>query len=202
MKRALFGGSFDPIHYGHIQPVLAAREALALDQVVYLPTARPPHKPGRQFASAHHRLAMAELALLEYEDLLVSPFELTPGRTAYTVETVRHFRAEHPDDELLVLIGSDSLARFETWREWEEILDRARLAVLTRPGWDLAEVRAGLPERLVGLAESGGLDLVANPPVEASSTRLREFLTAGVTPPSQWLPPLVLQYLRKYHLYR
>lgn len=202
MKLALYGGSFDPIHAGHLRPVLAAREQLGLDRVVYLPTALPPHKPGRRFAEAHHRYSMAELALLDYPELVVSPFELTPGRVAYTVETIRHFQSLQPGSDLVLLIGGDSLARFDTWREWEEILDRARLAVLTRPGWDLEEIRPRLPERLAALVAQGGLDLIENPPVEASSTRLRELLAAGEDPPPGWMSDQVLQYSRKYCLYQ
>ena len=77
MNIALFGGSFDPIHKGHIEPVLKAKRQLGLDRVVYLPTARPPHKPGRQFATSHARWTMVELALLGEPDLLVSPLELS-----------------------------------------------------------------------------------------------------------------------------
>src|SRR5947208_4241718 len=102
MKVGLFGGSFDPIHRGHIEPVRKARRALGLDRVIYLPTARPPHKPGGALAPAPARYAMVELALLFEDGLCASAYELTADRPAYTIETLEHFRAELPDAELFL----------------------------------------------------------------------------------------------------
>lgn len=202
MKLGLYGGSFDPIHAGHVEPIRAARQQLALERVVYLPTARPPHKPGRELTGALHRFAMVELALLDQPELVVSPFELTPGSTAYTVETVRHFRARHPEDELYLLIGADSLARLDTYYEWEEIIASVRLGVLVRPGWEHERVPSELSPRLAARLASADPVWIDNPPVEASSTRLRRILAAGEPPPAGWLDPRVLQYVQKYSLYR
>ncbi len=140
MKLGLFGGSFDPIHLGHITPVRAARRELGLDRVIYLPTARPPHKPDRILAPAHARYAMVELALLDEEGLYASAHELTLERPAFTIETLEHFRREMPDAELFLLIGGDSLADLHHWVRWREIPAAARLVVLARPGWDLDAV--------------------------------------------------------------
>ena len=100
MKIGLFGGSFDPIHRGHVEPVREARRRLGLERVIYLPTATPPHKPRRALAPALARFAMVELALLGEEGLYVSAHELTPERPAYTVETLEHFRRQMPEAEL------------------------------------------------------------------------------------------------------
>ncbi len=137
MKIGLFGGSFDPIHRGHIEPVQEARRLVGLDRVIYLPTAKPPHKPRRALAPAHARYAMVELALLDEEGLYASAHELTPDRPAYTVETLEHFQREMPDAELHLLIGGDSFADFHHWVRWPEIAAAARLVVLARPGWEL-----------------------------------------------------------------
>ena len=109
MRLGLYGGSFDPIHHGHVRPVLKAVERLQLDRVLYLPTAQPPHKMDAAFAPALHRFAMAELALLDHNRLQVSDFELV-GRPSFTVETLEHFNTRFPDAWLHLLIGSDSLA--------------------------------------------------------------------------------------------
>jgi len=199
---ALYGGSFDPIHSGHIEPVLEARRQLGLDRVYYLPTARPPHKPGRQFATSHARLTMVELSLLDQPDLMVLPVELTPGQVAYTVESVEYFRRAFPDDKLTLLVGGDSFVRFTSWRRWRDILRVARLAVLIRPGWELERLQAELPAPLAELAAEGGIDFVANQPVEFSSTQLREAFALGQEPPSGAMHPLVVEYIRKYSLYR
>ncbi len=202
MKTALYGGSFDPIHAGHIQPVLEACEQLGLDRVIYLPTARPPHKPGRQFASSYTRFAMVELALLDHPQLVVSPLELTPGRVAYTVDSVRHFRELYRQDELVLLIGADSFVRFGSWRDWEEILKQVRLAVLTRPGWDVESAKEGMPEPLRVLVDQGQVDFIENEPVEASSTKLRQLFAAAERPPEGWMPERVVQYVLKYSHYQ
>lgn len=198
----LFGGSFDPIHQGHVQPVQDARRALGLERVIYLPTARPPHKPGGAAAPAHRRFAMVELALLGEEGLYASARELTPQWPAYTVETVEALGREMPDVELHLLIGSDSFAELDTWRRWRDLVARVRLAVLVRPGSEPERIRGGLPSELVALVDGGSVDFVSLRPVAASSTELRQMLSRGEAPPQGCLHPMVLNYIQKYDLYR
>jgi nicotinate-nucleotide adenylyltransferase len=199
MRLGLFGGSFDPIHRGHIDPVQAARRELGLDRVVYLPTAVPPHKPGRVLAPAHARYAMVEMALLDEEGLYASTFELTLERPAYTVETLEHFRRTTPDAELVLIIGGDSYAELDHWVRWEEIPDLARLAVLARPGWTLEE--SSLSTELAALARSGKVDFLHQPAVDISSTRLRELFAKREAPPPETVPRSVVRYVQKYDLY-
>ncbi len=200
MKVGLFGGSFDPIHRGHIEPVKAARRELGLDRVIYLPTARPPHKPDRVLAPAQARYAMVELALLFEEGLYASAHELTLGRPAFTIETLEHFRREMPDAELFLLIGGDSLADLHQWVRWREIPAAARLVVLARPGWNFDTV--SLDPEVAELVRTGRVLLLRQPQVDVSSTRLRERLAAGLPPPEGALPELVVRYLQKYTPYR
>jgi nicotinate (nicotinamide) nucleotide adenylyltransferase len=138
MKIGLFGGSFDPIHCGHLEPVKEARRLLGLERVIYLPTAIPPHKPGRHLAPPLARYAMVELAILAEEGLYASPYELTLDRPAYTAETLEHFQRDLPAAELHLLIGSDSFFELPRWVRWRDIAAAALLVVLARPGWDLA----------------------------------------------------------------
>ena len=200
MNIGLFGGSFDPIHRGHIEPVRAARTELGLDRVLYLPTARPPHKPGRSLAPALARYVMTELALLGEEGLEVSPHELTLDRPAYTIETLEHFRREMPAAELYLLIGADSFADLHHWVRFREIPEAARLVVLARPGWDFET--APLHPEVAELARAGRALLLRQPPVDISSTHLRELLAAGLPLPGGAVPELVVRYLHKYDLYR
>jgi nicotinate-nucleotide adenylyltransferase len=197
-KVGLFGGSFDPIHRGHIAPVRAARQELGLERVIYLPTAIPPHKPRRELAPPLARYAMVELALLGEEGLYASPHELTPGVAAFTADTVVHFLRALPDCELHLLIGSDSFAELHRWMRWREIIAAARLVVLSRPG---SEVVA-LPAELAALAAGPRVHFLRSAQEESSSTRLRELLARGEEPPPGWVPRLVLDYIRKYNLYR
>ena len=202
MRVGLFGGSFDPIHRGHIAPVKEAMQTLHLDRVVYLPTAEPPHKPGRQFAPAYCRYAMVELALLEEPDLEVSPFELTPERPAYTIDSLLYFRSLYPDSELFLIIGGDSFAELETWRAWDQIVEVARLAVLVRPESTAGDLRRRLSRPLATLAESERVHFIDNSPVDVSATELRQRLAEGEDVPADVVPDLVLKYIRKYSLYR
>lgn len=198
----LFGGSFDPIHRGHLEPVRAAGEELGLDSVVYLPTARPPHKPQRELAPALARFTMVELALLAEPRFVASGHELTLGRPAYTVETVEQFAADMPDAELVLLVGSDSFADLPNWFRWRELVAAVDLAVLVRPGWQLEANRRGLPSELEERLATGHVHVVDDGSVDLSSTELRRMLAAGEEPPAGALPPLVLDYIQKYALYR
>jgi nicotinate-nucleotide adenylyltransferase len=201
MKVGLFGGSFDPIHWGHIRPVLEAVEQVGLERVLYLPTGRPPHKPDRRLAPALARYAMTELALLEHDRLWVSSHELSEAAPTYTVDTVRHFAAAYPGDQLHLLIGADSFAELRTWVRFREILDLARLVVLARPG---VETHAASSAMLSGEpgASSPRVRLVANTPVETSSTEVRRLLARGERPPTGWVPEPVIDFALKYRLYR
>jgi len=200
MKIGLFGGSFDPIHRGHIEPVREARRSLGLDRVIYLPTAKPPHKPGRSLAPPLARYVMVELALLAEEGLEASPHELTLERPAYTIETLEHFRRELPGAELFLLVGGDSFVDLPHWVRWREIPQVARLVVLARPGWELANL--ALDPEVTALARTDRVVLLRQRPVDASSTRLRELLAAGLPLPAGIVPDLVVRYLHKYSLYR
>lgn len=206
MNLGLFGGTFDPIHRGHVDTVRRAREEANLDRVLYLPTAQPPHKPEWAPATPWARFAMAELALLDEPELYVSAHELTPGRSAYTVETLEHFRSERPDDALHLVLGSDSLAQLTSWRRWRDLVTLARLVILARPGWQPEAVEEGLSDELHRLLFEG--EGAPAPPVtvecavDVSATEIRRRLARGEEPPKGWLHPRVLDYIQKYNLYR
>ena len=132
-RLGLFGGSFDPIHRGHIEPVLGAQEALGLDRVLFLPTANPPHKLDRRLAPAWQRYAMVELALLGFPDLHAHPHELRQVGPAYTIETLESFSQTEPDSDLFLLVGEDSFQALPTWRRGLDIPALATVAVMRRP---------------------------------------------------------------------
>lgn len=201
MKLGVFGGSFDPIHRGHIEPVEAARRRLGLDRVLYLPTAQPPHKPERQFAPAHARYAMVELALLDHAELWVSDHELTLGRPAYTVETLEFVREHFADVEPVLLVGGDSFLDLPNWRRYREILDGTRIAVMTRPGWRIRDGGSELAPDLLAAVSHGTVEFVENPPVDVSSSEVRRRLAAALPIPADWVPEPVLSFVRKYSLY-
>lgn len=203
MRLGLFGGSFDPIHSGHIEPVKTARRELDLDQVIYLPTARPPHKQRQVLVSPIQRYSMVEIALLEEPECVVSPFEMGTDRPAFAVDSVRHYRAKFPQAELFLIMGSDSFDDLEQWRDWREIVSLARIAVLVRRG-AIPHDLAALPyaPELVDLVRESQAVLVHNETVAVSSSELRNRLARGENLPEGWMPKSVIDYIQKYSLYR
>jgi nicotinate-nucleotide adenylyltransferase len=196
----IYGGSFDPVHWGHLRPVIAAREQMRLDQVIYLPTAEPPHKTAQRFAPASARFTMVELALLEQPDLVVSDYEMRRG-ASYTVETLEHVRRELTGDRLFLLIGYDSWLELAAWRRFAELPQLAELVVMDRPGSAEAPLEAVAPP-LREAAEAGRVSFLHGPRIDLSSRALRRAWADGEPPTAEQVPPLVLDYLRKYSLYR
>jgi nicotinate-nucleotide adenylyltransferase len=212
LRIGVYGGTFDPVHLGHVLPVEETRARLGLDRVLYVPAYHPPHKPASPSAPAHHRFAMLALALEPYPQLLLSDFEVARGGTTYTIETLRHLRAQREDAEILLVLGSDSLAQIESWRSFRELLEEFRLAVVGREGFTRESLAGTLPPDVVArFAPEGGRPAEGAPehsiywggnaPVTISSTWLRRAIPAGENL-SGSLPPNVVAYLRKHALYR
>jgi nicotinate-nucleotide adenylyltransferase len=199
----LFGGSFDPVHEGHLHVARAAGQAFQLDQVVFVPAAQPPHKPGRQLAPGAQRVRMLELALAGHPGWSISQLELERGGASYTIDTVRALPAElglGTDAELYLLLGDDNLPGLPQWREARALLERVQPIVIQREGQTaqlLEPLRRALGEELARKVERGLLRL---PPVRVSSTRLREQLP-GLAPDVGGLAPPVLAYIRAHGLY-
>lgn len=189
----LFGGSFDPIHRGHVEVVAAARRELAIDRVVYLPTARPPHKPGDRFAPPLARYCMVELALLDDPLLEVDTFELEHDGPAYTIDTVELYRRRLPEAELCLFLGADSYLELDQWRRFRDLIAMTTLVVLPRPGFELEGERNRWRGARVLWPRT--------PPVDLSSTSLRRRLAGGEHVPAEELAPSVLSFIRKYSLY-
>jgi nicotinate-nucleotide adenylyltransferase len=129
----ILGGTFDPVHHGHLVIAEEAREVLGLERVLFIPAASPPHKPGRPVTDAAHRLAMAELAVAGNPSFAVSRLELDRGGASYTVDTLEALRADGVTEPWFIL-SAEALADFPTWRDPGRILDLARLAVVPRGG--------------------------------------------------------------------
>lgn len=203
MRVGLFGGSFDPIHAGHVGAARAAIERLALDRVLVAPTSMPPHKPGRRFAPDLARYAMCELATLDDARLRVTDLELTPGKQAYSIESLERLAAENPGDSFVLLVGADSLATLDGWRRWSELLADHELGVFARPGFEWTAVAPTLPAPLAdAVARAPRLTWVDSLAHPASASELRRRLAAGEPLPEGWLDPRVLAFARKYDLYR
>ncbi len=188
----VFGGSFNPVHWGHLHVALLAREASGLDAVLFVPAASPPHKPGRDLAPALHRLAMLRLALAGEPGAEISEIELEPGGPRYTADTLDRLAAARPGVELHFILGFDSLRDLPGWRDPEGILARHRVIAVDRPGID----RSALPPDLAARCR-----LVEGNPFAVSASGIRARAAAGRSI-RHLVPPEVERYILAEGLYR
>jgi nicotinate-nucleotide adenylyltransferase len=210
---AIFGGSFDPIHFGHLVPTIRALETFQFDAVHMVPAGRPPHKQGHPLTPVIHRFTMVALATLPYARLYASDLEILAPGPSFTVDTVRRFRERHPDAAIYFLLGSDSFSQIGTWSRWQELVDLAHLVVLRRAhiwGPELErKVPSALLPRLVLTApfaavpdpEEPTVYLLDHEPFPISATSIRDRLRRGL-PISELVPHEVSSYIEKYGLYR
>lgn len=136
MRIGVYGGSFDPVHVGHLIAAECCREQVRLDRVLFVPAAVPPHKQDRRLAADAHRVAMLTLAIGGHDAFAVSAVELDRGGVSYTIDTLTGLAAAHPHDTLVLLLGPDSLAQLPTWREPRAILDGWEVVAVEREGLD------------------------------------------------------------------
>lgn len=201
MRLGLYGGSFDPVHYGHLLLAECCREGCGLDQVWLIPAAVAPHKQDRRTAPAKARYEMLELALAGNEQLRPSPIEIERGGVSYTVETLAAVAAQEPTAQLFFLMGADSLTELATWREPQRICELALPVVVRRAGSPAPDLAALAPfvssERL---AEIRRLQ-VEMPIIELSSTDLRRRAAAGQSLRFR-TPRAVEKYIETHRLYQ
>jgi len=195
MKIGVLGGTFDPIHLGHLEAAEASRECAGLDQVLLVPAGRPPHKR-EAHASAEDRLQMTRLAVAQAPGLAVWDYEVRHPGPSYTVQTLRAFREERPGDDAFLILGWDAAKDIRSWRQPDEVLELARLVVVGRPGLDsptAASLRAaGIEPRRVTLC------LISTPDVAA--TRIRRLAAAGRSL-AGLVPEAVERHIREHGLY-
>ncbi len=201
MRLGIYGGTFDPVHYGHLLLAEYCREACQLDQVWFMPAAAPPHKLPHEITPAQQRLEMLELAVGGNEFFAVSRMEIDRGGVSYTVATLAELKAAEPGRELFFLLGGDSLKDLPQWREPAKICELALPVVVRRPG--VAEPNfdslAGLvsPERLEQIRRSQ----VQMPQIDLSSREIRRRTAAGLSIRYQ-TPRAVEKYIETAGLYR
>jgi nicotinate-nucleotide adenylyltransferase len=186
----IFGGTFDPIHYGHLRTAFELLQVLRLAEVRFLPAGQPPHRDTPR-CDARRRLAMVQAAVADQPGFAVDDRELRRDGPSYTVTTLRELRAEMPGRSLCLIIGMDAFLGLPEWHEWRAILDLAHLVVAHRPGWSaprdglLAELlaeRGAADARELHTTPAGRIRVHAVTPLEISSTDLRDLIVAGRDP--------------------
>lgn len=197
MRIGIFGGSFDPVHLEHIHLAEHAIRSLALDKLIIVPAARPPHKNGKTLTIDSERLSLCRLAFEHLNKVEVSDFEILQGGTSYTFLTCRHFKSLYKNDELFFIVGTDMLRDFPTWKNTLDILENATLAVVAR-----AEKQGWLEEERKKFRELFHKDfkLIDYQGKDVSSTKIRVRAGAGEDI-TQFVGEKVASYIKKRGLY-
>lgn len=213
---AAYGGTFDPVHNGHVEVARATVRNFGLDQLLIIPAHRPPHKGSRAIAGAYHRYTMAVLASIDEPRVLVSTIEVEAPDHPYTFETVERLRtAFGTGTKLFFIMGADSFEEINTWREPARLLSSTSLIVVTRPGHDVGTSHLDEPFRSTVVDLRGHEDelvpgedlnahhiyLTGSVNTDVSSTEIRQRVRDGKSI-EDLVPPRVADYMRKYELYR
>jgi nicotinate-nucleotide adenylyltransferase len=195
----VLGGTFDPIHYGHLVAAQYAAYGFHLDRVIFMPTAQPPHKNANGVLDARHRVAMVELAIADNTAFELSTLEVERSGVSYTIDTIETLQQTYPGTEIYFIMGMDSIYILDTWKDVERLVDMCRFIVVTRPAYQLDRNQPALqqvPEKFWAQA-----DFLEVPAVDISSTNLRYRVQQG-QPIRYLLPPAVEQYIYDNSLYR
>jgi nicotinate-nucleotide adenylyltransferase len=212
MKIGIIGGTFNPIHFAHLRIAEEVREMFALDRVLFIPTASPPHKPLAGELAFRHRLQMVELALLDNPAFMASDMEGIRGGKSYSIDTLRALRQERPADEFYFIIGSDSFREICLWREYQAIFSLTNIVAMERPGTAVADPLAALPIAITGefcyyapekrLAHRSGYSVYYREgvPLDISSSAIRDLVHLGRS--IRYLVPSgVANYIKEHRLY-
>lgn len=206
---AVFGGTFDPVHFGHLRAASEVKELLNINDFRLLPAGNPPHRLGT-FADAGHRLAMLRLAVADHPDLEVDDREVRRGGASYMADTLADIRQQNPGRPLMLIVGQDAANKLDTWHDWEALFELAHLVVMTRPRARMAYPPA-LEQAITPRVTDDGDALFSRPfglvhylqvtQLAISSTDIRERLERGLSP-RFLLPDRILGYIEYHGLYR
>lgn len=190
-RLGVMGGTFDPVHHGHLVAASEAAAQFDLDEVVFVPTGQPSFKQDRDVTVAEHRYLMTVIATASNPRFTVSRVDVDRSGLTYTVDTLRDLRAQRPEADLYFITGADAVAQMLTWKDAAELFEMARFVAVSRPGHALSV--AGLP--------AGRIDVLEVPALAISSTDVRARARAG-KPVWYLVPDGVVQYIAKHRLYR
>lgn len=213
MKTGILGGTFNPIHLAHLRIAEEVREACALDRIVFIPAADPPHKPVADQVAFEHRLAMVAAAIADHPQFTVSDLEARRTGKSFSVDTLEILSRQDPAGERYFIIGGDSFRDIASWRNVPRIFELAHLVVTTRPGVDLSDPIAALPVAIrtefcydagsKKLRHSSGnyVIFLAETRLDISSTQIRRKVACGASI-RYLVPPVVAAYIKTHDLYR
>jgi nicotinate-nucleotide adenylyltransferase len=205
MRIAILGGTFDPIHNGHLAAAHSVAEAFQVDEVHFVPAFSPPHKQTKGITSPFHRFAMVALATISFGHFRASTIEVDALEKRYTVETLEAMKQTYPGAELLFIVGTDMYQEIETWKNFRRLFELAHLVIVNRPGYpfreDVAPFTVLQETQTPSLpASSAAVFYLPFVKLPISSTEIRDECKRGEQV-SQWLPPEVWSYIERNKLY-
>lgn len=201
----IFGGAFDPIHYGHLRSAVEVKDIFGLTEIRFIPGAKPPHRE-QPVAIAMMRLQMLELAIKNQPGLICDTRELKREGCSYTVDTLKSLRQEFPREPLLLFIGSDAFNNLTTWHQWQQLFDYAHIVVMTRPCFEIQELddffKVRQTEEIKELAHNTGGKLFFQriTQLDISATAIRNMISEKKYP-GFLLPDAVIEYIKQHRLY-
>lgn len=204
----ILGGTFDPVHFGHLRPALEVRQALGLDEIRLIPCHLPPHRP-QPVASGAERLAMLRAAIAGHEGFVIDARELERDGPSWTLDTLLSLRADIRGTDLCLLLGMDAFRGLASWHRWHELIDHCHIVVMTRPGatfpehgelGDFIGLHRALDPAMLRTQSSGLLYFQEVSALDIAGTRIRTLLGEG-EPVDFLLPDGVLDYIKEHDLY-
>lgn len=198
MKLGIYGGTFNPVHNGHLSIASSAQLQFSLDRILFMPTYLPPHKEEPRDAGEWQRYDMVRLAIADRDRWECSDLEIRRGGVSFTVDTLKALRGEHPDAEFSLIIGSDNLLSLDSWREPEQVLSMAVILVFERPGFSLAAKRED-PARRLKLTPD--YRVIKGAAMNISSSEIRRMIHEKKNV-SELVPHGVLSYIQAHGLYQ
>jgi nicotinate-nucleotide adenylyltransferase len=196
-KLGVMGGTFDPVHHGHLVAASEVAHRFDLDEVIFVPTGEPWQKSGKQVSPAEDRYLMTVIATASNPRFSVSRVDIDRGKTTYTVDTLRDLQAQHPDAELYFITGADALSNILTWQDWTELFELAKFVGVSRPGYDLNIEDL---EKHLRDSPDDAVTVIEIPALAISSSECRRRASQG-RPVWYLVPDGVVQYISKRHLY-
>jgi nicotinate-nucleotide adenylyltransferase len=204
MRIAILGGTFDPIHNGHLAAAQSVAETFQVDEVHFVPAFSPPHKQSRGITSPFHRCAMVALATVSFDRFRTSTIEVDTLERRYTAETLDAMKRTYPGAELLFIIGTDMYQEIETWKNFRRLFELAHLVIVNRPGFpfreDVAPYQILKEKQTVTLPQQVSVSYLPFVEQPISSTEIRHERKRGENV-SRWVPPNVWSYIEKNKLY-
>jgi nicotinate-nucleotide adenylyltransferase len=206
-KIGIFGGTFNPIHLGHMKAALEVQEKFSLDKILLIPSHIPPHKGASDIASPSHRLKMVELAVAVYPHIIPSSVEIEAKGKSYSIITLSKLKEQFPESSMFFILGIDAFLEIHTWRDYKKLLDQCHFIVISRPGYDLEEAKDVLGDRYrdrmlqdcdameqkIAEAQSRKIFLLSIPALDIASKDIRHKVKMG-----ECIADLVAEPVREY----